>query len=207
MLQDLKKIIDTLKDTSNGWVDRRDAADALGDIAGHAMAALRAHASESDVDVRTAVKRALAKVGAVGTVSSATAPPTLAALAQACEKKLKRAVKAKGNGFVVRVQTKDGRTQDVLIAPHKRPDGRELIRVSTQCGEANSETIAWAIRSNAELMYCAFSVVTKGDKELLVIVNNFNPDEVTPTMVKDAVKEIAYYGDWLESKLSGKDDY
>src|SRR5690606_32607169 len=108
--------------------------------------------------------------------------------------------KAKGDGFVVRVQCRDGRTQDVLIAPHQRSDGRELIRVSTQCGEADADTIAWAIRSNAELMYCAFSVVSKGDEERLIIVNNFNPDEVTPTMVKDAVKEIAYYGDWLESK-------
>lgn len=214
MSEELEKVINTLADTSAGWVDRRDAADALGELAGKSLAALRKHADEGDVDVRAAVRRALEKldVGAgaqrpPSAEKGAVSRPTLKELAQACEKKLKRAVKPQGNGFVVRVQTRKGRTQDVFIQPHTRPDGRELIRVSTQCGEADAETIAWAIRSNTELMYCAFSVHSVDTKEQLQLVNNFNPDQVTPDMVKDAVKEIAFYGDWLEQKLTGKDDH
>jgi len=210
MLNDLKNIIEALDDDDAGWVGRRDAADALGEIAANALAALHAHADEKDVDVRTAVQKSLARAG-VGSGGAAPTPtavrPTLKELAQACEKKMKRAVKPQGAGFVVRVQTKAGRTQDVFIAPKKREDGRELLRVSTQCGVADDETLAWAIRRNSQLMYCAFSVEPHGDAEHLVIVKNFNPDYVTPAMVKDAVKEIAFYGDWLEKKLSGEDKY
>jgi len=214
MQEELKKIIEALSDTSAGWVGRRDAADALGDLASRALAALREHAADGDVDVRAAVERALGKVG-VSAGNRATAPsdqsavrkPTLQELAQACEKKMKRAVKPYGKGYMVRVQTKGGRAQDVLIQPHTRPDGRELIRISTFCGEADADTIGWAIRSNAKLMYCAFSVHAHGDKEQLMLINNFNPDQVTPDMVRDAVKEIAFYGDWLEKKLTGKDEH
>lgn len=213
MMEELDKIIAGLSDKSNGWVDRRDAADALGEIASRSLKALHAHAGEDDVDVRSAVERALEKVGvSAGSVraapseESAVRVPTIKELAQACEKKMKRAIKPHGDGYVVRVQTREGRTQDVLIEPVKRPDGRELIRVSTQCGEADADTIAWAIRSNAKLMYCAFSVHAHDDKELIMLVNNFTPDHVTPEQVKNSVKEIAFYGDWLEKKLTGEDN-
>jgi hypothetical protein len=211
MMKDLDNIIEALADSSAGWVTRRDAAEALGEIAGKSLAALKAHAEESDVDVRTAVQRALGDIGASGSAAPVQqGSPKRAALkdlARACEKKMRRAVKAQGDGFLVRVQTKEGRTQDVLIQPHKRSDGRELVRVSTQCGEADADTIAWAIRSNAKLMYCTFCVHTHEGKEQLMILSNFNPEHVTPGMVKDAVKEIAHYGDWLEKKLTGEDKH
>ncbi|MCF6285307.1 MAG: HEAT repeat domain-containing protein [Candidatus Hydrogenedentes bacterium] len=214
MMKDLDNIIEALANSAAGWVTRRDAAEALGEIAGKSIAALKAHAEESDVDVRTAVQRALGDMGAAGSASSAapsqrSAPKraTLKELAQACEKKMRRAVKAHGDGYLVRVQNKGGRTQDVLIQLHKRTDGRELVRVSTQCGEADADTIAWAVRSNAKLMYCTFCVHTHAGKEQLMILSNFNPEHVTPPMVKDAVKEIAHYGDWLEKKLTGEDNF
>ena len=209
MLKQLDKIIEALKDRDGGWVTRRDAAEALGQIAGKSLATLKTHVNEEDVDVRSAVHRALADIGAVDAGKSDGSPKvySLKELAQACEKKLQRAVKAQGEGYVVRAQTTEGRTQDVFVAPHKRDDGRTLIRVATRCGVADDETIAWAIRSNSQLMYCAFCVEKRGDDEELVIVKNFNPKYVTPFMVKDAVKEIAYYGDWLEKKLSGEDKF
>jgi hypothetical protein len=214
MLEEIDKIISELSDTSNGWVDRRDAADNLGMIASKALMALHAHAEDGDVDVRTAVQAALEKVGvsagterAAPSEKSAVPVPTLKDLAQACEKKMKRAIKPHGDGYVVRVQTKEGRTQDVHITPVKRPDGRELIRVSTQCGEADADTIAWAIRSNAKLMHCAFCVHTHDDQEQIMLARSFTPDQVSTEMVKNTVKEMAFYGDWLEKKLTGEDSY
>lgn len=217
MLEELDKNIKTLDDTSAGWVTRRDAVEALGLAAKKSLAALKAHANEKDVDVRAAVVRALADVGASGGGAPPSAgappkpvkatPPTMKELAQACAKKGKRGIKPEGDGFIVRVQLKDDRVQYVQIARHKRGDGRELIRVSTECGGADAESIAWAIRSNGQFVYCAFCVEERGGKEHLTIVSNFDPNLVTPVMVKDAVKEIAFYGDWLEQKLTGEDHF
>ena len=213
MFEELDKTIKMLEDRAGGWVTRRDAALALGEYAQRSMATLKAHVTEKDVDVRRGVEEALRKLGAgAGAASMETpaalvkpAPPTMKELAQACIRKSKRAVKPDGDGFLVRVAMKDGRTQDVRIDRHREPEGREMIRVSTKCGEADEESIQWAIRSNSKFLYCAFCVEDCGGKDYLTIVANFDPAIVTPQLVKDAVKEIAFYGDWLEKKLSGED--
>lgn len=210
MLKSLEKIIAALADTNSGWVARRDAAEVLGEIAKKSLAALKAHANEKDTDVRVAVDRALAQIAlpptsASGAPPAESAPPTMKELALACVKKPKRAVRREGNGFVVRSAMKEGRTQDVLIARFTRDDGRELIRVSTECGPADGETIAWAVRNNSQCMYCAFNVEARDGVDHLTILSNFDPKHVTPGMVRDAVKEMAYYGDWLEQKLTGGD--
>lgn len=219
MLKALDKIIQALADTNSGWVGRRDAAEALGEIAKKSLAALNAHANEKDTDVRSAVERALAQAGAPAAATPPTAsgpetdapaaatPPTMKALALACVKKPKRAVRREGSGFVVRSAMKDGRTQDVTIARHTRDDGREMIRVSTLCGPADSESIAWALRTNSQFMFCAFHVDTRDGVDYLSLVSHFDPKHVTPAMVKDSVKEMAYYGDWVDQKLTGGDTH
>jgi len=217
MYESLDKTIENLRDTSAGWVTRRDAAVALGEFAKRALATLHAHADEKDVDVRRGVEEALWAVDKPASSPTAKrapaakprkpSPPTMKELAQACIRKGKRAVKPDGNGFVVRTQSRDGRTQDVRIDRYKQSDTREMIRVSTTCGEANAETIDWAIRSNNKFMYCAFCLEERDGKDYLMIVSNFDPELATPELVKNAVKEIAYYGDWLEKKLTGEDNF
>jgi hypothetical protein len=217
MFEEIEATIKTLNDSSAGWVNRRDAAVALGEYARRATAALHSRADEEDVDVRRGVEEALKSLGSPGppapvgrAPSAATvkpAPPTMKELAQACHRKSRREVRPDGEGFVVRVRLKDDRTQEVRIARHKRPDGHQVIRVSTECGAADDKSIAWAIRSNDQFLYCAFCLVSREDGEHLSIVSNFDPDLVQPEMVKNAVKEIAYYGDWLEKKLSGEDRF
>lgn len=234
MYDALDKTIAELKDTSAGWVTRRDAALALGEFTRRALAALHEHANEKDVDVRMGVEAGLKAAGAPaapgatsrragspgassqratsqGAASaprpSKPSPTTMKELAQACIRKGKRTVKQDGDGFLVRVQMKGERTQDVRIDRYKEPDTREMIRVSTACGEADAESIAWAIRSNHKFLYCAFCVEERDGRDYLTIVSNFDPELATPALVKNAVKEIAYYGDWLEHKLSGEDNF
>jgi len=43
------------------------------------------------------------------------------------------------------------------------------------------------------------------DEKHLAIVNNILKDEASPDVIKRGVKEMAYYGDWLEKKLSDMD--
>lgn len=214
MNEELDQTIKTLADASAGWVTRRDAALALGECARKSLAALQAHAHEKDVDVRYGVVEALNAAGAVAapeggraSVPAKPSPPTLKELAQACIRKSKRAVKPDGDGFVVRVQTKAGRKQDVRIDRCKPPGVREVIQVSTECGVADDRVVAWAIRSNGTLTYGAFCVEERDGREHLRIVSNFDPALATPEMVKNAVKEAAHYGDWLEKKLSGEDQH
>ena len=132
MIEDLNKTIAALADTRAGWVIRRDAAELLGELAKRSLAALKANLNEHDTDVRSAVEKALASVGSAGDGASESTgeaapatPPTMKALALACVKKPKRAVRREGTGFVVRSAMKEGRTQDVTISRFKREDGRE----------------------------------------------------------------------------------
>lgn len=211
MIEDLNKTIAALADTRAGWVIRRDAAELLGELAKRSLAALKANVNEHDTDVRSAVEKALASVGESAELTESAAdtapatPPTMKTLALACVKKPKRAVRREGTGFVVRSAMKEGRTQDVTISRFKREDGRELIRVYTECGPADPESIAWAVRNNNQCIYCAFNVEDRDGVDHLTIVAHFDPKHVTPGMVRDAVKEMAYYGDWLEQKLGGGD--
>lgn len=217
MFEELEATIKTLNDTSAGWVNRRDAAVTLGEYAKRAAAALHARAQEPDVDVRRGVDEALKLLGsplppapsgkAAAPASARPSPPTMKELAQACARKSRREVRPDGDGFVVRVRLKDDRSQEVRIERHKRADGHEMIRVSTECGAADEKSIAWAIRSNDQFLYCAFCLEPRETGDHLTIVSNFDPELVQPEMVKNAVKEIAYYGDWLEKKLTGEDNY
>jgi len=214
MFEELDRTIASLKDTSAGWVTRRDAALALGEYAKRARAALEAQAGEKDVDVRKGIEDGLAMAGTSAAPPASTtraperpSPPTMKELAQACIRKGRRAVKPDGDGFLVRVQTKADRTQDVRIDRYKQEGTREMIRLSTVCADADDDSIAWAIRSNNKFIYCAFCVEERDGTDRIMIVSNFDPELVTPEMVKNAVKEIAHYGDWLERKLTGEDNY
>ena len=48
-------------------------------------------------------------------------------------------------------------------------------------------------------------LVVKTDK-YLVLVDAYPMHEATPGMVKSSVKETAFYGDWIESKMTGMDE-
>jgi len=212
MFKDLDLIVASLADANAGWVVRRDAAEALGEVARRSLASLQAHLQDADTDVRAAVEKAWRGVTppppAEGGESTADpSPPSMKTLALACVKKPKRAVRRDENGFTVRVQMKDERAQDVQVTRLTREDGRDLIRIVTDCGPADGETISWAVRNSDQFMYCAFSVEERDGVEHLRIVKNFDMKHVTPGLVRDAVKEIAYYGDWLEKKLTGGDDH
>jgi len=40
-----------------------------------------------------------------------------------------------------------------------------------------------------------------------VLTNCFLARTATPSLIKASVKELAHYGDWIESKLGGLDDF
>jgi len=213
MLDELDKIIADLANPDAGWVVRRDAAEALGEIGKKSLDALNARADEKDVDVRSAAERARARIS--GAIPSAAAsapaarpgPPTMKELAAACAKKSVRGIKAEGDGFIVRVKLKEDRMQYVRVARHAREDGLELLRASTECGPADDERIAWAIKRNSQFIYGAFCLEERDGANHLRIAAQFDMRHVTPAMVKDAVKEMAFYGDWLERKLTNGDTH
>lgn len=195
-----------LADTRAGWVTRRDAADALGNAAERALRALNAYRNDKDVDIKSAVVKALGRAsgGLAGVVPKSGY--SLEDLAAACAKSPQRTVKAVGEGYEVDVDLGGGRRQRVALRLVEQEKGR-LLRISTECGPSTPDAMAWALRANTRIALGALELEKNdvGDEQL-VIRACFLPNEVTPATVKVAVKELAYYGDWIEQKLGGAVD-
>ena len=210
MVEEMDKLVAQLADRDTGWVYRRDAAEALGRAAQTAVEALHAHADEEDRDVRDVVDKALgwAKGALEGVAPVAQERAfTLEELARSLEKPGNREVTSKGDGYEITVKVGDGRSQHVLAEPATSKAGRDIIRISTRCGKANDNALRWALRNNTELSHCALALSDEDGQEIFVMVNSFLADAVTPTEMKVSVKEVAYYGDWIESKLSDEDEF
>jgi len=210
VFEDIEKAAKDLRDTKAGWVTRRDGADLLGKAAAMALATLHEHREEMDVDVRRAVDEALAKAsaGLQGIAPKAGKNAySLAELAQSCEKRGRREVQPHGDGFQITVQLKEGRHQTVYLEHFRRRDKIELVRVYTYCGAFSEEAAAWSLRANAKLAQGAIALTEEDGEERFVLMNCFMASEVTPAELKASVKEIAFYGDWMEQKLGGMDDF
>ncbi len=210
MYEEIAQTAKILADADSGWVDRRDSAQKLGDIAAKALDALRQFGDELDVDVRRAVDEALGNASA----ALAGVEPvrqskhyTLEELARSCEREDNRVVAPHEDGFVVQVDLKSGRHQAVFIMPHTLRDGGELIRVFTKCGAPTDQSLEWALRANMKLSQGALAIDKKDGEKEFVLINCFLASETTPLEIKDAVKRIAFYGDWVETKLSDLDEF
>jgi len=82
----------------------------------------------------------------------------------------------------------------------------ELIRVFTYCGAESEEALEWALEANMKLSHCALALTHDEDNRRFVLTRCFLAEAARPEQVKAAVKEIAFYGDWIEKKLTGLDE-
>ncbi len=212
LLELIQKAADELRNTESGWVTRRDAAELLGKAAASALVVLHECRDEMDVDVRRSVDKALAQAetilrSAPKESSKHGGPCTLEALAKVCAKPGEREVKQNGEGYAIQVTLKMGRKQTVFLEQFRRRDDLVLIRIYTYCGAFSEDSAKWALKANTKLAQGAIAIAEKDGEEHFVIMNCFLAKEVSPAEVKASVKEIAFYGDWLEHKLSGMDDF
>ncbi len=208
MEERLERRIAELGKRDENWVIRRDAAEELGRTATKSVEALRAHVEDEDRDVREMVIKALgwAKAGLEGVQPVAQERAyTLEELAKSVEKPGSREVSPKGGGFEISVTLREGQSQKVLAEPAKSQAEKDTIRISTRCGPASDKALRWALRNNTGLSHCALALSDEGGEELLVMVHSFLADAVTPAEFKASLKELAYYGDWVESKLTDGD--
>jgi hypothetical protein len=201
----IQKAADTLGDRSAGWVHRRDAAATLGSLAGEALAALHRFGEEPDIDVRGAVDQALshARAALEGVEPEATRPRTypVEELVGYCEKPGARDISRDGDTWTLDVALPSGRRHRVVVTPHED----DMVRVFAPCGPAKPEAADWALRTNLKLHHCALALADHDGETQLVLVRTFLKDEATPAAMKAAVKEVAFYGDWLEERLDGAD--
>lgn len=208
MFEQINKAAKELRDPAAGWVTRRDAAEFLGRVASAALSVLHGNRDEMDVDVRRVIEKALAEAsaGLAGIAPKTEQPATLAELVKACEKKGARTATAHGNGFVIEVSLKSGRKQRVCVTPFRREDGIEFIRVYTFCGTPSGDATVWALRANTKITQGALALDADAEGDRLVLTNCLLASDITPAQLKTSVKEIAYYGDWVEGKLTGADN-
>ena len=210
MFEEIEKWVGDLSNRDAGWVTRRDAAEHLGQAAAKAVKTLRLYVEDGDRDVREMVEKALgwAKAGLEGIEPVAQERPfTLEELATSLEKAGSREVAAKGAGYEITAQLRDNRAQKVQVEPATSTADKDTIRVSTRCGKASDKALRWALRNNTGLSHCALALAEESGEEMFVMVNSFLADAVTPAELKSSVKEVAYYGDWVESKLTGGDEF
>ncbi len=210
MSEQLKADIRNLTNRDAGWVDRRDAADSLGAAASQALAALHAHKDESDVDVQIAVRKALG-IARSGLDGIAAVKPdsgyALKDLVKGLERPPKRIVTPSENGFLIDVTVGENRKQQIHVEHHEPKKGMQLVRVFTRCGAPKEDSYRWALQTNMDFAQCALALTEEDGQEMLWLVNNFLASHVTPQEIKMAVKEIAYYGDWIEKKMTGADEF
>jgi hypothetical protein len=211
VLEKLQQALDDLSNPDAGWVTRRDAAEMLGQVAARALMVLAQHHDEPDVDVQRSVEKGLAQAEAalrgVEIETSHDRGLSVEEFAKACARAGVRTVSPHEQGFKVESVLKSGRRQTVYVEPYKRRDGLDLIRVYSYCGPADPAHAMWSLKANAKLVQAAIAIVHVGEEERIAVMNCFIASEATPREVKSAVKEIAFYADWLESKLTGHDDF
>jgi hypothetical protein len=211
MFEVIDSAAEDLRNKDAGWVTRRDGADLLGKFAIRALSALHAASDEPDVDVRRAVENALGQAAAA--LEGVKPRPversfTLEELVRASEKPGERELtKVNETEYRMDVTQRGGRKQSVHIRKFQRKDGIELIQVYTICGKADESSFGWALRANMKLVQGAIAIETNGDDEQFVLTTCFIADHVTRWEMKAAIKETAYYGDWMENKLTGQDEF
>lgn len=210
MAKDVDSLIKVLRNRDSGWVHRRDAAEALGKTGAEIADTLRSLLDDSDVDVRRSIKEALGWASAglrnVRPIPQ-NRPYTLEELAKACERPGRREVAKEGDGYIVTATLREGRTQRVDIKPYTPKDGKNLIRVYTRCGKPTEEAYLWALKTNMSLSHGALALTEENGEEIIVMTNCFLADETTPEEIKAAVKELAFYGDYIEKKLTKLDEF
>ncbi|HOE67166.1 MAG TPA: hypothetical protein PLO62_11635 [Candidatus Hydrogenedentes bacterium] len=214
MADSIEQAAAALRDRKEPWVKRRDAADFLSNVATRAIAALKANAAEKDVDVHDAVTKALGQASAA---LAGIAPvhakepqgaPDPQSLALACAKEGTRTVTPIDGGFRIDVALPNGRKQAVNVYFQTRKDGVETVRVESRCAPVDEKAFAWALRANKDLFYCAVCIdEDDAEKPRLALRGNFVRGELTPATLKAAVKETAFYADWIEAKLTRSDGY
>jgi len=208
MSDQLNEFVKMLENRQTGWVARRDAAEALGKMAQQAVHSLTAHHDDPDMDVQMAVDRSLKPLQVMlSSRPGSLRAYTLKDLAFACEKRGVRTVETWESGFQITVRLREKRVQKVYLMSHDSRDGRRLVRIYTHCGPATEEACKWALRANAKITHAAFALLHRDGEEHLVLVKNILKEEATRELVKRTVKEMAYYGDWLEEKLGGLDEF
>lgn len=208
MHEEIEKTIDTLRDRDAGWVTRRDAVELLGGAALKSVAALREFAEDADRDVQASVTKELGRAKHALSDIEAVAGYGLSELVESVASAGRREVRPKGDGFEIEVSLRDDRKQRIMAEPAKSQAGRDTIRLITHCGEATEKRFKWALRNNRDLSYCALALDDSAEgAPQFIMVASFLAGEVTPGEFKSTVKELAFYGDWVENKLTGGDEF
>jgi len=208
MADDLDRAITQLSNREGTWVARRDAADFLGKIATRARQGLAQFAQDPDTDVRAAVARALGDTAwRDAGRASASAQLTLEELVRAVEREGKRMARPIDGGFEITVTLKSGRAQKVLVTHGTSEAGADTIRVRSRCGLADPNAMAWALRTNDRLPHCSIAVVEDVGQQWFEIGHSLRTQKATPDELRSCVKEVAFYGDWAEARLSKADAF
>lgn len=210
MLDELEKTIQTLASSRSGWVSRRDAAENLGKAATLAYRMLAQYADEPDVDVQRAVYKALEDIRLAVRDNTVTEVParsiTLADLVNALDKPGKRTVQTHDSGYRITIALPDSREQTVYVSSFKDQEGVEHVRLVSPCSSVTPDVVAKALRANFNMTCGALAITDLDGEPRLALVRLLPCAEATPREFKSIVKQIGFYADWLEKRLTHGSD-
>ena len=209
MADDIQRATDALADRNNTWVARRDAAEWLGKAAGRAVHSLLANrVSDGDRDVQDAINRALSDAKQTfGKAAASPGPLTIEALVKAVERPGTRDVTPVDGGYAIKVALRDGRSQTLTVTQAKSQSGGDTVRISTRCGPATDKALRWALKTNGGFTHCGMTLVEENGQSWFDLVNAILLETATVDEFKACIKEMAFYGDWAETKVSSGDTH
>ena len=207
---DVDDAIEALEDIDASPEARAHAAQSLGDMLVRAGEVLHSHARETENLVREAVEKSLARADEElhgGTSGIETRGFSLDELVWSVEKRGRRTITPTDTGYEILVNLGKDREQTVYVYPFERVDGLRFVRVHSYCGPASKKAHLWALRNNMKLTSCALAIEEKDGEPVMVVTNALLEDSVTPGGLKTIVKEIAFYGDWVEQRIASRDEF
>ncbi|MCX5758810.1 MAG: hypothetical protein NTU83_09965 [Candidatus Hydrogenedentes bacterium] len=196
MFEGIERAAQVLADAKAGWVNRRDAAVFLGETANDSLAALVLYRNDMDQDVKNAVAKSVAKVCLCVEVEH-----TLEEMAQTCSELPEVAVKMHAQGFVADVRLANGHAHRVFVSRYLAENHPPAIRVFSICGRPTPQSIPWALRMNMQLSHGALAITGEGNEEQFALVDYYLASQVSPLEVAVSVRELGFYGDWIETRL------
>lgn len=204
MFEMIERAAEVLANPKAGWVNRRDAAAFLAEVANRSLSTLVRYRHDVDQDVHNAVERSVGQVSqCIQSIKrgGASVEHTLEEMAQACSDMPEVAVTMHVQGFVADVTLANGHIHRVFVSRYTPQEGVSMIRVFSICGKPSPKAIPWALRANMQLSHGALALTGEGNEEQFALVDYYLASEVTPLEVAASVREFGFYGDWIQTRL------
>ena len=110
-----------------------------------------------------------------------------------------------GDRYLVRINFRDGRKQDVAVEPSKPAAAEKLLSISSVCGPAVSSYYEEALRLNSVMAHGRITICDIAGQPMFCATNTYPRETADPEEVRRSVLELAHQADAIERLLTNQD--